>query len=187
MKSKLPVQWCSLPVAAEVLGMTPGALRKIVERNARPGQDGVEAELNGVRARKLGRLWRVSLSSAWSETIPSTPKSGHERSIPIAPQLLELLRKAGSKAKHELVAKNSDGEPWGEFGLLLAFQRAQKKAGFSGWRFHDLRHAFVTALFRGGAPAPAVQALAGHADITTTSRYAHLVQADLREAVARLA
>lgn len=104
-----------------------------------------------------------------SRGIESTPKSGHERAIPIAPQLLGLLQEVGTRASHSLVATNSDGEPWGEFGLLLAFQRAQKKAGLSGWRFHDLRHAFVTALFRGGAPAPAVQALAGHADIDRKS------------------
>ena len=77
MKSRLQVQCCPLPVAAEALAplaMTPGALRKMLERNARPGQDGAQAQVNGVRARKLGRLWRVSLSSAWSETIPRNPK-----------------------------------------------------------------------------------------------------------------
>jgi integrase len=40
--------------------------------------------------------------------------------------------------------------------LLKAFQRAQKKAGLSGWRFHDLRHFFVAELFRRGGSAPAV-------------------------------
>jgi hypothetical protein len=78
MKSKPPVQWCSLSVAAEVLGMTPGALRKILERNARPGPDGVtEAQVNGVQARKLGRLWRVRLSAVWSDpelAASSSPK-----------------------------------------------------------------------------------------------------------------
>lgn len=126
----------------------------------------------------------ITVRRARSRGIESTPKSGHERAIPIAPQLFGLLEEASPKTG--LVALNMDGEPWGEFGLLLAFQRAAKKAGVRGFRFHDLRHFFVTALFRGGAPAPAVQALAGHADITTTSRYAHLVQADLRDAVARL-
>ena len=59
----------------------------------------------------------------------------------------------------------------GRAGLLQAFPRAQEKAGLSGFRFHDLRHYFVTHFFRGGAPAPAVQAFAGHADLTTTQRY----------------
>jgi hypothetical protein len=84
-------RWMSLPCAAEVLGMTPGALRKILERHARRGQDGVtEAQVSGVWARKLGRIWRVSLSSAWSDpalaassppkhTLPSSQRMRKDR------------------------------------------------------------------------------------------------------------
>jgi integrase len=128
----------------------------------------------------VARLLVVRLSR--SEGVTSTPKSGHEREIPIAEPLWALLQGGGKG----LVAVNGDGEPWGELGLLQAFQRAQEKAGVSGFRFHDLRHFFVTQLFRGGSPAPAVQALAGHADLATTQRYAHVDRADLREAIGRL-
>jgi len=54
-------------------------------------------------------------------------------------------------------------------------------------RFHDLRHFFVTQLFRRGGSAPAVQALAGHLHLATTQIYAHMVQADLRETIHLLA
>ena len=61
-------RWLALQAAADVLGMTPGALRKILERRARRGPDGVtEAQVSGMQARKLGRLWRVRLSAAWIE------------------------------------------------------------------------------------------------------------------------
>ena len=117
-----------------------------------------------------------------SKGVTSTPKSGHEREIPLAAPLLELLRSGGTG----LVARTSEGKPWGEFGLLQAFHRAQEKAGLSGFRFHDLRHFFVTQLFRGGSPAPAVQALAGHADLGTTQKYAHVDRVDLHAAIGRL-
>jgi hypothetical protein len=76
------LRWTSVEGAAEVLGMTPGALRKLLERNARRSEDGVtEAHINGVRARKLGRLWRVSLSAAWAAVpVAPRPKDGVERS-----------------------------------------------------------------------------------------------------------
>lgn len=62
-----PVRWISLPAAADVLGLSSDALRKTLDRRARKVADGgVEAEIDGVRARKLGRLWRVSLGPAWT-------------------------------------------------------------------------------------------------------------------------
>jgi hypothetical protein len=60
-------RWVSLQVAADILGLTAPALRKTLERRAVRAADGaIEAELDGVRGRKLGRLWRVMLSSAWT-------------------------------------------------------------------------------------------------------------------------
>jgi integrase len=119
---------------------------------------------------------------ALSRGVTSTPKSGHEREIPLAEPLFLLLQGGGKG----LVARTSAGEQWGEFGLLQAFQRAQNRVGVEGFRFHDLRHFFVTQLFRGSTPAPTVQALAGHADLTVTQRYAHVERADLRAAISRL-
>jgi hypothetical protein len=41
-------------------------LRRTLERKAvRTADGGVEASFDGVRARKLGRLWRVQLSASW--------------------------------------------------------------------------------------------------------------------------
>jgi integrase len=134
----------------------------------------------------VGMLLVVRLSRSKGEI--STPKSGHEREVPIAEPLLVLLRKAAKpKASHALVARTSHGKPWKENGLLQAFRRAQKKVGIEGFRFHDLRHFFVTELFRRGASAPAVQRLAGHLHLSTTEKYAHMVQSDLRATIGLLA
>jgi integrase len=107
-----------------------------------------------------------------------------------SPTLRDLLELAAKKPHRPSspVAPTTKGNVWGEWGLRLAFQRAQTRAKLSGFRFHfhDLRHIFVTELFRGGSPAPAVQALAGHADLTTTQRYAHMVKSDLQAAIATL-
>jgi integrase len=119
--------------------------------------------------------------------VVSTPKSGHERLIPLVDALRRELAGDGSKPEPAaLVSRNALGKPWGEFTLRATFKRVCKRAGLSGWRFHDLRHFFVTALFRAGVPAPTVQALAGHADLSTTQRYAHTSRADLRAAMDRL-
>ena len=115
----------------------------------------------------------------------TTPKSHHQRRIPMSRTLRAALEAARpSKASPWApVTITALGKPWGENGLNQAFQRALKRAGRKGWSFHDLRHFFVTELFRNRAPAVAVQQLAGHADLTTTQRYADFDANDLRSAI----
>lgn len=84
------------------------------------------------------------------------------------------------------VAPSSRGEIWSEFGLRSASRDAASKAAISGRSFHSLRHFFVTELFRQGASAPTVQALAGHCHLSVTQRYAHTNEADLKAAIAKL-
>jgi site-specific recombinase XerD len=56
--------------------------------------------------------------------------------------------------------------------------------GLNGWTFHSLRHFFITELCRRGAPTMVVKQLAGHAELSTTQRYAHMVASDLGAAIA---
>jgi len=64
--TRAPLRWYLLRDAANVLGLSPEALRKQFERKARRAPDGgVEAEVDGVPARKFANRWRVSLGEAW--------------------------------------------------------------------------------------------------------------------------
>ena len=59
-------RWVTTRLAAKYLDMSEDALRRMLERHARRGDDGVVyAELDGVRARRFGRRWRVAFSEAW--------------------------------------------------------------------------------------------------------------------------
>jgi site-specific recombinase XerD len=57
-------------------------------------------------------------------------------------------------------------------------RRAHVKPGI-----HMLRHSFFSHLAMRGAPAPAIQELAGHQDLGTTQRYMHLSAAALDAAI----
>ncbi len=91
---------------------------------------------------------------------------------------------SGAPTRSSRKPKKSQLLPWGEYGLNQAFKRAQKRAGRGGASFHDLRHFFITELFRKGVSVPVVQQLAGHADLATTQRYADMVASDLTAAIA---
>jgi hypothetical protein len=58
--------WMSVEDAAGILGIHPITLRRTIERHARLQSDGsVTSSMDGIRARKLQRRWRVALDGAW--------------------------------------------------------------------------------------------------------------------------
>ena len=120
---------------------------------------------------------------AMTHGIVVTPKSGHQRVIPIAAPLQDILDDAKKRSSSEYVAPSSKGQPWSHPGLRAAFDRALERAKLPHARLHDLRHFFITQCFVGGAGGPTVQKLAGHCHLSVTQRYAHTTEALMRDAV----
>ena len=65
-------------------------------------------------------------------------------------------------------------------GLVL---REARRANLANGGVHVLRHTFCSHLAMRGAPARAIQELAGHQDLATTQRYMHLSPAALDAAI----
>jgi integrase len=82
-----------------------------------------------------------------------------------------------------------DGEPVGRDLFRHQWLRATTAAGLAGLRYHDLRHAFASALISEGCSPKAVQHALGHASAATTlNLYAHLWPGDedrIRQAIDR--
>ena len=62
-------------------------------------------------------------------------------------------------------------------------RRAARSAGLTQQGVHVLRHTFCSHLAMRGAPARAIQELAGHADLSTTQRYMHFSPAPIESAI----
>lgn len=63
--------WIDVESAAAFLGLSAVALRRTIERAAKKHDDGaIIAHIDGITARKLGRLWRVRLDAKWLRPTP---------------------------------------------------------------------------------------------------------------------
>lgn len=126
----------------------------------------------------------IHVRHALSEDEVTTPKSGHERVVPIAPPLLVALAEAvRSKLPRTRLVLNGEGNTPTRQSVLTRLKALQERQGLPERSFHALRHFFCSALVRGGVNVEAVRVLAGHADLATTQRYVHAVAVDLRAAV----
>ena len=70
-------------------------------------------------------------------------------------------------------------------GWLTYHRRVCKKAGVKDFRRHDERHTSASRLLRASGNLKAVQKVLGHKSITTTMKYAHIDDDDIRAALAR--
>ena len=70
--------------------------------------------------------------------------------------------------------------------LKRPWAAVRDRAGLQGLRIHDLRHSFASFGAGGGMGLPIVGKLLGHANATTTARYAHLDADPLRRASERI-
>ena len=71
-------------------------------------------------------------------------------------------------------------------GLQSMWKRLRRRAGVTGFRWHDLRHDFGTKLLRETGNLRLVQKAMNHADIKTTLRYAHVLDSEVAEALERV-
>ena len=105
-----------------------------------------------------------------------TPKSGKVRSVPMTPDvamaLARLLQREHFTGPDDLVFGNIVGEVENDTLLRRRYFKALERAELPQVRFHDLRHAFGSNAVK-TFPISDVQAMLGHAHISTTSRYIH--------------
>jgi integrase len=157
-----------------------------------------------------GARKREALDARWQDIdwdkrswrIPKT-KSGKIRHVPLSSGAMELLEtlKGMALKRESSGATAAPGQAKG-FHLLAgraifvnektnkpfvsffySWNTARIAVGLPQLRVHDLRHSFASFLVNAGRSLNEVQELLGHADIRTTSRYAHLSRERLIAAV----
>lgn len=116
-------------------------------------------------------------------------KGGRERMVPLsdaARKAAARLREAHrEKAPRFLFPGRSPNRPMTRQGFALLLKRVGLGAGIAPTRLspHVLRHAFATHMLARGADLRSLQTLLGHADISSTQIYTHVLAERLQRLV----
>jgi integrase/recombinase XerD len=147
----------------------------------------------GLRVSELIALPRNVLT-ADDRVLTIKGKGGRERLVPLN-EAARVALQAHLEATGEDEAKGRGASPWlfpSSLGQHLTRQRFGQElkglasaAGIEPARVspHVLRHAFASHLLERGADLRTVQQLLGHADISTTQIYTHVIEERLRRLV----
>jgi len=115
-------------------------------------------------------------------------KGSKERLVPIGQEAIAWVRQYVASGRPLLVTRpspwlfvNARGGPLSRVGFWKLLKEYGIKAGIT----HDisphlLRHSFATHLLDRGADLRAIQLMLGHADLSTTQIYTHVLEARLR-------
>jgi integrase/recombinase XerD len=119
-------------------------------------------------------------------------KGNKERLIPIGEQAADSVRRYTRDGRTSLIAGsknrassrlfvNARGGPLSRVGFWKILKRHGAAAGLAHTLSpHVIRHSFATHLLERGADLRAIQMMLGHADLSTTQIYTHVLEARLR-------
>ena len=112
----------------------------------------------------------------------TVPKGGRLRYVPMTTRLATAIREQRHLRSARVLCRD-DGSPVTQDIVGEDVRKAGRKAGVAASGAHRLRHTFCSHLAMRGAPARAIQEVAGHKDLTTTQRYMHLSPTAVEDAV----
>ena len=144
---------------------------------------------SGLRVSELAGL-RVQDMDLGKGLVRVTGKGDKERIIPVGSRAIEAIRrylpvreelKSEHSGGHLFLSKSGKALDGDQLGILLGryIRLIGTEKGFS---IHTLRHSFATHLLSRGADLRAIQALLGHANLSTTQIYTHVTLEDVKKA-----
>jgi integrase/recombinase XerD len=142
----------------------------------------------GIRVTELVQLRTSNLDTGLG-VIRVTGKGNKQRLVPVHAEALRAIRDYEERGRKELLKGRPSphlfvtarGGAMTRQAFWASVRTNGKKAGiFHNLSPHVLRHTFATHLLEGGADLRSLQAMLGHADLSTTEIYTHVVRSRLR-------
>ena len=190
---RTPRQWQNIP---KYLNLEE--IERIIEAPdlSRPTgrRDRAMMELLYASGLRVSELCKVGVSDLNLElgVLRTTGKGNKQRLVPVGKTAILAIRAylesgraallKGRASRYLFITARGGCLTRQAFWKLLATHG--RKAGiFHGLTPHVLRHSFATHLLEGGADLRSVQIMLGHADISTTQIYTHVMRSRLRDTV----
>lgn len=117
-------------------------------------------------------------------------KGDKQRMVPLGQEAADWVRRYIRDGRSTLLRKRAspwlfvnarDGGPLSRVGFWKVLKEYGLKAGITAdLSPHTLRHSFATHLLERGADLRMIQVMLGHADLSTTQIYTHVLEARLR-------
>jgi integrase/recombinase XerD len=146
----------------------------------------------GMRVSELVGIRSIDLHLD-EEYLTCVGKGNKERLIPLGGEAASWVRRYQRDARPALVASgrqrrssprlflNARGGPMSRVGFWKILKTYGRRAGLpDGLSPHVVRHSFATHLLDRGADLRAIQMMLGHADLSTTQIYTHVLESRLR-------
>lgn len=167
------------------------ALFETVAKDTKKGlRDRVILELLYATGIRVSELVNIQLKDI-DMSLPGVKvlgKGNKERFVPFGEfcrqSIEQYLRefKPIQHTKHSFLLVNMNGGPITERGVRYVLNDVVKRtAGVTEIHPHKLRHTFATHLLNQGADLRTVQSLLGHVNLSTTGRYTHVSNQQLRK------
>jgi site-specific recombinase XerD len=137
----------------------------------------------GLRASEVAGLLIEDIDSDRGVIRVRHGKGAKDRDVMLSPQLLDILRTYWRLARPRrfLFPGRDQGRSINPTVLHAACRSAAKAAGIAKRvTLHTLRHSFATHLLENGADIRIIQALLGHANLSSTARYTHVASHTIR-------
>jgi integrase/recombinase XerD len=148
----------------------------------------------GIRVSELIQL-RSSNLDVRLGAVRVTGKGNKQRIVPVHAAALQSVADYVERGRPLLLKGKTapwlfvtarGGSPMTRQAFWASVKLNGKKAGiFHNLSPHVLRHTFATHLLEGGADLRSVQTMLGHADLSTTEIYTHVVRSRLRDTLDR--
>ena len=188
---RTPKQWKTIP---KFLNLSQ--IEKLLQAPDMSSPTGIRdramLELLYATGLRVSELCRVAVSDLNLEmgVIRTTGKGNKQRLVPVGRSAVEAVRQyletargrilKGRGSRYLFVTARGGAMTRQAFWKLLAGHG--RRAGiFRNLTPHVLRHSFATHLLEGGADLRSVQTMLGHADISTTQIYTHVMRSRLRK------